>query len=183
MTQQDEVVKSCEQCGATIYPEHITTGRAMIVGGKLLCPICLGEKKGKTAAGATAIRPAVQEAAKPAVTQAQPASASGDETLSLVDEKDVETSGRKIEALGSKAKQAIVDETKLHRELQRTGTGATRIKIFHAKMNDGAVDFMIQTINEWIDAHPDVEVKNVQTTVGTWEGKHPEPHLIMTLLY
>jgi len=176
MTQPEEIVKSCEQCGATIYPEHITTGRAMIVNGKLLCPICLGEKKGKTAAGTSAIPSAAREKPKPTVV-------SEEETLSLVDEKDVESAGRKIEALGSKEKHKIVDESKLHRELHRTGTGATRVKIFHSKMNDGAVDFMIQMINEWIDANPDVEVKNVQTTVGTWEGKHPEPHLIITLLY
>ncbi|MCK6483835.1 MAG: hypothetical protein L6R00_06850 [Phycisphaerae bacterium] len=39
-----EATQSCEQCGATIYPEHIAKKKAGRVGGKLLCPSCVAEK-------------------------------------------------------------------------------------------------------------------------------------------
>jgi hypothetical protein len=159
----EEKLKACAICGATIYPEHIANGRAVLVDGKLMCPMCLEDMKAETAARA-------------AITDE-------DETLSLVDEGDVEKSGRTIEAFGSQKKEKISDESKLHRTLQKTGTGATRMKLFHSKMNEGAVEFMIQLINEWADTNPDVEIKNVQSTVGMWEGKHAEPHLILTVWY
>jgi DNA-directed RNA polymerase subunit M/transcription elongation factor TFIIS len=160
----EEQLKSCESCGATIYPEHITQGRATILEGKLLCPLCIGEKKAKTQ-----VTPAVQE---------EPS-----ESLTLVDEAEFQQSGRKIEAFSNKTKTPDHKEAVFHKPLQKTGAGATRIKIFHTKMNDGAVEFMAHLINEWADSNPDVEIKNSQTTVGVWEGKHPEPHLIITVWY
>ena len=160
----EEQLKSCEGCGATIYPEHITNGRATIVDGKLLCPLCIGEKKSQTQA-------------PPAVTQ------DDSETLTLVDEAEFEQSGRKIESFGEKPKDEDAKETLFHRPLQKTGTGATRVKVFHTKLNDGAVEFMTQIINDWVDSNPDVEIKNSQTTVGVWEGKHAELHLILTVWY
>ncbi len=230
----DENLKSCAACGATIYPEHIASGRAAMVGGKLLCQYCINEQKsqtgsasspgsstagrtavhpavasgrtasqpavhsGLTAAGKTAVQPAVQNnqstagktAVQPAIqnnqsaagrTAVQPA-IQDEEPVSLVDESEVGQGGRTITAF-ARERTKIVDESKLHRSLQKTGAGATRIKVFHTKMNDGAVEFMCQSINEWVDANPEVEIKTVQTTVGVWEGKHPEPHLILTVWY
>jgi DNA-directed RNA polymerase subunit M/transcription elongation factor TFIIS len=160
----EEQLKSCEGCGATIYPEHITNGRATIVNGKLLCPLCVNEKKAKTQ-----VAPAVNE---------EP------ESLTLVDEREFEQSGRKIEAFSEKAnKTHVAHEAVYKRPLQKTGAGATRVKVFHTKLNDGAVEFMAHIINEWVDSNPDVEIKDSQTTVGIWEGKHPEPHLILTVWY
>jgi hypothetical protein len=37
---------------------------------------------------------------------------------------------------------------------------------------------MDQTINEWLDAHPQYEVKFVNATIGTFTGKIKEPALI-----
>jgi len=164
MTTQEEL-KSCEGCGATVYPEHIEAGRAAYWAGQLLCPVCLNEKKSETASGS-----APPEAEEP---------------LSLVDEEEVEKAGRKITALGAAglAAQKLTDDSKLTRPLNKTGTGATRMKIFHTKMNDGASQFLSQTINEWLDGNPDIEVKFVDSTVGVWEGKHPEPHLILSVWY
>lgn len=159
----EEQLKSCEGCGATIYPEHITNGRATIISGKLLCPLCIGEKKAKTQ-----VTPAVDQEPEP---------------LTLVDEQEFEQSGRKMEAFGEKAKTPVHPEVVYHKALQKTGSGATRVKVFHTKLNDGAVEFMTHLINEWVDSNPDVEIKNSQTTVGVWEGKHAEPHLILTIWY
>jgi len=161
--ESTEQIKKCDLCGATIYPEHIHSGRAAIVDEKLLCPICLNEEKSKTKA---------------------PLSANdGDAGVTLIDEAEMEKSGRKIiKAFGGESQRKL-DETQLQRALHKTGSGATRVKIFHTKMNDGAVEFLAQNINEWVDQNPDVDIKIVQTTVGTWEGKHPEPHLILTVWY
>ena len=35
----------------------------------------------------------------------------------------------------------------------------------------------------WLDAHPEVEVKFVTSTVGIFEGKMREPALILNLWY
>ena len=37
---------------------------------------------------------------------------------------------------------------------------------------------MDQTINEWLDEHPEYEVKLVTSTGGTVDGKLKESHLI-----
>ncbi len=163
MTQEAEQIKACELCGATIYPEHIHSGRAAVVDEKLLCPICLNEKKSETKAPLNA--------------------ADGEAGVTLIDEAEFEKSGRKVIKAFGGVGQKKMDETQLSRALQKTGSGATRVKIFHTRMSDGAVEFMVQTINEWIDHTPDVDIKIVQTTVGVWEGKHPEPHLILTVWY
>ena len=60
---------------------------------------------------------------------------------------------------------------------------ATRIRTFHAKLSEGAILHLDQQVNSWLDGHPDLEIKFASTTVGTWEGKHPEPNLILTIFY
>lgn len=161
----EEELKVCEACGATIYPEHIKAGRAVYWAGKLLCAVCLDEKKAETSSGSQPLEDV--------------------EPVALVDEVEVEQSGRKISALGSSglAEQKLTDESKLTRPIRSTGAGATRVRVFHTKMNDGAVQFMTQTINEWIDSHPEIDVKFVDSTVGVWEGKHAEPNLILSVWY
>ncbi|NLX06185.1 MAG: hypothetical protein GXY33_13685 [Phycisphaerae bacterium] len=164
----DEELKSCEVCGATVYPEHIKAGRAAFWAGQLLCAVCLNEKKSESS------------------STAAPAVAGQEEPLSLVDEDDMDkSSSRIIKAMGAGgvASQGGFDDSKLARAVNKSGTGATRVRIFHTKMNDGAVNFMSQTINEWVDQNPEVEIKIVESTVGVWEGKHPEPHLILTIWY
>ena len=104
-------------------------------------------------------------------------------TVIRVDE--VEKAGRTISAFGGAGGVAgeIFDEEKLARQVKADSAGASRMRVFHTKMSNGASAFMAQTINEWLDAHPEVVVKFVQSTVGVWEGKHAEPHLILTVWY
>lgn len=59
-----------------------------------------------------------------------------------------------------------------------TGTGAIHVRTFHTKLTDEALVYLDQTINEWLDAHPQYEVKFVTTTIGEFTGKVREPHLI-----
>jgi hypothetical protein len=60
-----------------------------------------------------------------------------------------------------------------------TGTGAVHVKSFHCKLTGDSLEFLDKQINEWLDAHPDCEVKNVTTSVGDWTGKLREPNLIV----
>jgi hypothetical protein len=59
-----------------------------------------------------------------------------------------------------------------------TGLGAVHVKSFHGKLTDDALAYMDQCINEWLDSHPQYEVKFVTSTVGMLTGKLQEPHLI-----
>ena len=60
-----------------------------------------------------------------------------------------------------------------------TGTGAIHVKSFHAKLTGESLEFLDQQINQWLDAHPQYEVKFVSTSVGEWTGKLKEPNLIV----
>jgi hypothetical protein len=61
-----------------------------------------------------------------------------------------------------------------------TGQGAIHVKTFHCKLNNESLDFLDQQVNEWLDAHPQYEVKLVTNAVGDWTGKTgKEPNLIV----
>jgi hypothetical protein len=76
-----------------------------------------------------------------------------------------------------------LEKTQRHEETwsrtpNTTGQGAIHVKTFHCKLTDDALRYMDQTINEWLDAHPQYEVKFVNSTVGILTGKLKEPALI-----
>jgi hypothetical protein len=74
--------------------------------------------------------------------------------------------------------------TKFKRATLLTGTGACRVRSFHGRLSDDGLAFMDDKINEWLDNHPDVEVKFVNSLVGPLEGKVTgEQGLIVTLWY
>lgn len=62
-----------------------------------------------------------------------------------------------------------------------TGTGAIHVKSFHCKLTGDSLEFLDKQINEWLDAHPQYEVKTVTTSIGTWTGKLKEPNLIVNV--
>ena len=63
----DTQVKSCEECGASVYPEHINAGKAGLWGGKLCCVHCLAEHRSSQ----VTIGP--EQVAAPIATQPAPA--------------------------------------------------------------------------------------------------------------
>ena len=81
---------------------------------------------------------------------------------------------KKITAFGSDRRH----EDAWSRTPNTTGTGAIHCRTFHCKLTDDALAYMDQVINEWLDAHPQYEVKHVTTTVGELTGKLKEPHMI-----
>lgn len=63
------------------------------------------------------------------------------------------------------------------------GKGAIRVKTFHGKYSDQGMEHLDDVINEWLDNHPEVEVKFVTSTVNVFEGKIREPALVLNLWY
>ena len=158
-----EPVMSCAECGASVYQEHVERGLAAYWGGQLLCPHCVAEKKKSGPAGDDMA------------------------SMSLVDESEV-TDRSEQSAIHGRSGFSIADTRapdtyEYKRPLNQTGQGATRIRVFHSKMSDGAIRHLEQSVNEWLDHNPEIEIKFSTTTVGTWEGKHAEPNLILTIFY
>lgn len=82
--------------------------------------------------------------------------------------------GKKITAFGKDQRH----EDRWNRTPNATGNGAIHVRTFHSKLTDDALSYMDQCINEWLDAHPQYEVKFVNSTVGTVTAKLKEPHLV-----
>lgn len=76
-----------------------------------------------------------------------------------------------------------LSEIAMKRPLNRTGRGATRIRTFHAKLSEAAVRHLDYQVNLWLEQNPEIEIKFANSTVGIWEGKHPEPAMILTVFY
>lgn len=74
---------------------------------------------------------------------------------------------KKIKAMGPSKRH----EDDWTRTPNTNGTGAIHCRSFFAKLNQDAVAYMDQSINEWLDENPQYEVKFVSSTVGTMRGK------------
>ncbi len=77
--------------------------------------------------------------------------------------------------------QTTKHEDKWNRTPNTPGTGAIHVKTFVTKLRLDAIDHMDQQINEWLDAHPQYEVKFVTTTVGKLVGKITEEALFVNV--
>ncbi len=87
----------------------------------------------------------------------------------------------KIRQLDQALSGASRHEEEWNRTPNITGTGAIHVKSFHCKLTGDCLNLLDQQINEWLDAHPQYEVKQVTTTVGEWSGKTREPNLIVNV--
>ena len=58
-------------------------------------------------------------------------------------------------------------------------SGATHVKSFHCKLSGEALEHMDRQINDWLDAHPELDVKFVTTAIGEWIGKIKEDNMIV----
>jgi hypothetical protein len=77
--------------------------------------------------------------------------------------------------------RSIRHEDSWNRTPNANGTGAIHVKSFHAKLTGDSLEFLDQQVNEWLDAHPQYEVKYVTSSIGTWTGKSKEPNLILNV--
>ena len=62
-------------------------------------------------------------------------------------------------------------EDKWSRTPNATGEGAIHVQTFFSKLTQDSVTYMDQSINEWLDEHPEYEVKFVDSSIGTMRGK------------
>lgn len=177
VSNTEDRVLTCGECGASVYRNHLDTGLAGYIAGKLLCVHCFKEKKTGTR---------IQDA--PASSTEAPAESSEltsiplDDPLELAPEDAV--SRTSVPMSGTANLPAISETpTRLQRPLNKTGTGATRCRTFHCKLSEEGTRHLDALINEWCDSNPDIEIKFTTSTVGTWTGKHPEPHLIINIFY
>jgi len=87
----------------------------------------------------------------------------------------------KIQAFGVAGLAAHADKYK--RKPAVTGQGSVRLRTFHGRLSDEGLAYMDSKVNEWLDEHPEIEVKFVTSTVGPYEGKIKEPALVMNVWY
>ncbi len=69
-------------------------------------------------------------------------------------------------------------KTDFKREMNITGKGATRCRLFTSKIGQGPLTHMEEMINEWLDGD-DIEVKHVGHVIGTMEGKRAEDNVLV----
>lgn len=110
---------------------------------------------------------------------------SEDDSISLVEEAPVEQltaapAPKKIVAFGIQAAHAA---RTYKRVPYSDGKGACRVKSFHAKYSEQGLEHMDDMVNEWLDAHPEIEVKFTNTTVHVFEGKIREPAIVLNVWY
>lgn len=172
----ETATKSCENCGGEITARQILQKQAGLVQGILLCPGCVENKRREIL---QAHQQTQQQAAAP------PAHDEADAPIALDAALDEPSHGpSKIRSFAEGSTLAGAHhESQLKRSLTAPTEPPTRIRTFNSKLTPAALAHMDDLINEWIDANPGVYIKNVTTTVGIFEAKHAEPHLIVTIFY
>jgi hypothetical protein len=106
-----------------------------------------------------------------------------DEPLTLVDDASVDAVAEHQKKIRSYDEGAKHRSHEWKREVHHSNTGATRVKSFHGKYSDQGLAYLDDAINEWLDGHPEADVKFVTSTVGMFDGKIKEPALVLNLWY
>ena len=132
-------------------------------------------------------QPQPQMGASPPSAQHPPASPATTSTGELPvievekdDDEDKAARARRhrIHALGERTRQP---EKAWQRQPNVTGQGATHVKTFVAKLRLDAIEHMDQQVNDWLEQHPDYEVKFATAAVGPLVGKLTEEALFLSV--
>ena len=163
-----EIAGQCEECGASVYKQHIDSGIARYEGGKMMCSHCVAdyEKKHESDAG-IGFEPIELEGGDD----------EEDVAVNLSSHTQISTTTA-ILGLGK-----AWDDSEYKRPLDTRAISATRCRTFHSKLSESSLQFMNDQINDWIDKDEAITVKFSTSTIGIFEGKHPEPNLILTIFY
>ena len=179
MPETEEDLKQCAACGAVIYPEQVQKHTADWFAGKLMCGHCLAEKRSPANTGGATTGLGTHQAGSPAESVGRPAPG-----IALADEPVMTSAAVRHTATLQQAEAAVHKKSHaLKRPLVPGTQQATRCKTFHCKMSEGAVAYLNDQINEWVDGHEDVTIKFATSSVGVFEGKHSEQHLVVTVFY
>ena len=167
---KDGVATKCEECGASVYKEHLESGIARYERGKLMCAHCVAEYESSHDAAAGGVD---EEAFAPIEFD------DGD------NRRPVDLSESRIHTMSEATLGAAHawDERRFKRSLSPTSAGATRCRTFHCKLSEGAIEFLNTQINDWLENNEQVVIKFATSTIGMFEGKHTEPNLILSVFY
>jgi len=94
----------------------------------------------------------------------------------------VESSGPSQVRMSKRFQDRAAARADYKRQLNVTGAGATRCRMFHSKVSAAALDMMQKQINDWLDSE-EIEIKQVGQTMGTMKGKTDEENIIITVWY
>lgn len=164
-----EDVSVCEECGASVYKQHLESGIARYESGRLLCAHCVAEYERTHDAAVTGI-----------TEDLAPIELDDDEDL---DAGTSAMSSTRIHSLSEATLGLGAAAAQYRRPLAQDSPAASRCRTFHCRLSEGAIEFLNNQINEWLDQNDDISVKFVSSTIGLFEGKHTEQNLIMTLFY
>jgi hypothetical protein len=82
----------------------------------------------------------------------------------------------KIHGFTQSGKPTETVESRWKRPLHKNGTGATHVRTFTGNLSQQGLEYLDKHINEWLDSHPDAEVKFATLQVGnmpTATGREP----------
>lgn len=130
-------------------------------------------------AGEDMPRPVHRPQAPPRPVAGEPRPVVGEPRPVHRDARPADDGQPKIRQFGARLGGEGRHEDEWDRTPNTTGTGAIHVKSFHAKLTGESLEFLDRQINEWLDSHPQYEVKFVSTCVGEWTGKIKEPNLIV----
>lgn len=202
----DTAPRHCEVCNTDISNDDIVNRLAGLVAGVLLCATCVEKKRQEIlaqqqAAGAQPAPSAVPvDHTAPTAHHAEVGTTKGgvympafhdgekdiaDESLSLIDDVEARPTGStQIRSFATGSTLAGQhDDSRYKRPLSAHNEPATRVRTFHGKLTEAGVAHMDELINEWLDSNPTVFIKSSTSSIGVFEGKSKEPHLVLTLFY
>jgi hypothetical protein len=182
MSAETKKVRACDECGATIPRDDFLSHAAARYKGKLLCAKCVQDVKNQLAAqrkpegGAGGQKPPMEELELIKL----PFSYVEEEE----DNKPRVVGGPSTQIHGASAAPTFLQKERAYkRPLIKDAAVATRCRTFHCKLSDASFGNLNDQINEWTDENAEVEIKFAISNIGVVEGKHADPHLIVTIFY
>jgi hypothetical protein len=149
--------------------------------GQGVPPIAQPNRGIATAPAAPGLRPP-----GPGMPPPRPAHPVAAEPLALVADDPPATDAPKSRIHGISSVSGISGHATAHTYKRLTNvnkSGAVRMRTFHCRLSEQGVEYLDQLINDWLEQHPDIEVKFTTSTVGMWDGKLKEPTLILNVWY
>ncbi len=174
MPGEQKKVRVCEECGSTIRREDFINHSAVRYKGKLLCPKCVQGVKGKLKAEKMTEQVIGSDTDPIAVP-----------IVLVDDDKPRVVGGPSTQIHGFSGSEMLAKGAayEYKRPLLQDTPAATRCRTFHCKITDASFLNLNQQINEWIDEHEDIQIKFALSNIGVVEGKHADPHMIVTVFY
>lgn len=174
-----ETLATCAGCGATVYPEHLTSRKAERISGQIFCVHCVRERVNSAQPATSVNGEGMPDGALPADGQpaAVPPLPAAERTPQDAPPAPVKRPQISFD------RGPIARKSSFRRPLLTESSIATRCRVFHCRLNEAAVRTMEDQINEWIDGDDAICVKFMSSSIGAFDGKSQEPHLIVTVFY